>query len=90
MNQEDLIKALSHYLFLTQTETREALEFAIRRIAKDLKKGERIYIRNFGSLHRIKRKRKRVRNVQTGELMIIPEHYTVEFRPSTTLLDKIR
>lgn len=90
MNQGDLIREFSKTLFLTYTETKEAFDLALVKIIKDLTKGKRIYIRGFGSLHKIKRKKRKIRSIKTGRITTIPEHYSVEFRPSPALLKKIK
>ncbi len=89
MNQGDLIKDISQNLFLTYTETKEAFDLALDKVIKDLKKGKRIYIRGFGSLHKIKRKKKKGYNFKKKRTITIPAHFSVEFRPAPALKKKI-
>lgn len=86
MNQKDLTLAIAKRFFLTQTESQEIIKFIIREITEDLKKGKRIYIRNFGSFTKEKRKSKKVRHPKTGKIITIPERITVDFDPSKSLL----
>ncbi len=90
MNLGDLIRYFSKSLFVTYTETRETFDIALVKVIKDLKKGKRIYIRGFGALHKIKRKKRKIRSIKTGRITTIPERYSVEFRPSPALLKKIK
>jgi nucleoid DNA-binding protein len=90
MNREEIVKAISGKFFLTEAETEEVIKFIVEKAAGRLKKGERIYIRNFGSLHKVRRKKRRVRNVDDGRMMTIPASYTVKFRPAPALLKKIK
>ena len=89
MNETEIIKKIAKYLFLTRVEVGEALDYITGEFVQELKKGKRIYIRNFGSLQRVKRKERRVRNPETKKIMILPTHYTVEFRPSPALKKEI-
>ncbi len=89
MNQEELINAVTDKFFLSKAETREIIKYVLDRAVRDLKQGERVYIRNFGALHKVKRKKKRIRNIKTGKMITIPERETVEFRPASALLKKI-
>ncbi len=89
MNETQIIRQIAKYLFLTNTEVKETSDYMFDVFSDKLKKGERIYIRNFGSLAKVKRKAKRVRNIDNGKMMTIPEHWTIEFRPSPALEEKI-
>jgi nucleoid DNA-binding protein len=89
MNETEIVKKIAYYLFLTKTEIKETSDYMFKLFTKKLKKGERIYIRNFGSLARIKRKERRLRDINTGKMITIPEHFTIEFRPSPFLEEKI-
>ena len=90
MNEAEIVKKISDRFFLTQTEVEEALDYITGKFISKLKKGERIYLRNFGSLQKVRRKKKRIRNVDNGRMMTIPAGYTVKFKPSPALLKKIR
>ncbi len=89
MNQGELTLAISKRFFLTEVESREILKFIFAEIAVDLKKGERISFRGFGSFTKEKRSSKKVRHPKTGKIITIPERTTVEFNPSTSLTQKI-
>ena len=90
MNEAEIVKKISDRFFLTQTEVEEALDYITGKFARELKKGERIYLRNFGSLHKVRRKKRRLRNVDNGRMMTVPAGYTVKFRPAPALLKKIK
>lgn len=89
MNETEIIKKIAKYLFLTRTEVKEALDYITVEFTRELKKGERIYIRNFGLLAKVKRKERRLRNIDTGKMITVLEHYTIEFRPAPALKKKI-
>ena len=89
MNQGDLALAISKRFFLTQVESGEIIKFILSRVTEDLKKGERVYLRGFGSFNKEKRKSKKVRHPETGKIITIPKRTTVDFNPSEFLIQKI-
>lgn len=89
MNQGELTLAITKRFFLTQVESGEIIKFILSRITKDLKKGERVYFRGFGSFDKEKRKPKKVRHPKTGKIITVPERTTVDFNPSESLIQNI-
>ena len=90
MNQGELTLAISRRFFLTQVESGEIIKFILSRITEDLRKGERAYLRGFGSFAKEKRSSKKVRHPKTGKIITIPERTTVDFDPSSELLKNLR
>jgi len=89
MNQGNLALAISKRFFLTQVESGEIIKFILSRVTEDLKKGERVYLREFGSFNKEKRESKKVRHPETGKIITIPKRTTVDFNPSKSLIKKI-
>ena len=89
MTQRELVIAVSERFFLTQVESREIIKFILSKITEDLKKGERVYFRGFGSFTKEKRASKKVRHPETGKIITIPERITVDFNPSQQLLKNL-
>ena len=89
MNQGELILAVSKRFFLTQTEAGEIIKFILAEIIEDLKKGERISLRGFGSFNKEKRSPRKVRHPETGKIITIPERITVDFNPSESLIQNL-
>lgn len=90
MNQQELTTAIAQRFFLTKTESKEIIKFIFAKISEDLKKGERFYLRGFGSFTKEKRSSRKVRHPKTGEIITIPERTTIDFNPSKLLLQKLR
>jgi DNA-binding protein HU-beta len=90
MNQTNLTRAIANRFFLTQVESTEIITFILSRITDDLRKGERVYFRGFGSFTKEKRSSKKVRHPKTGKIITIPERTTVDFAPSQELLKNLR
>jgi len=90
MNQGELTQAIAKRFFLTQIESQEIIKFILSEITGDLKKGERISLRGFGSFTKEKRSSRKVRHPKTGKIITIPELITVDFNPSELLLKGLK
>ena len=90
MNQGELTLSIAKRFFITQVESREIIKFILSQITEDLKKGERVYFRGFGSFTKEKRSSRKVRHPKTGKIITIPERTTVDFNPSKELLKNLR
>ena len=90
MNQGELTLAISKRFFLTQVESQEIIKFILTEITGDLKKGERISLRGFGSFTKEKRSSRKVRHPKTRKIITIPERVTIDFNPSNELLKNLR
>ncbi len=89
MNQGELTLAISKRFFLTQSGSQEIIKFILSEITGDLKKGERILLRDFGSFAKKKRSSKKVRHPKTGKIIIIPARLTIDFNPSKSLIQDL-
>lgn len=89
MNRQDIIDFAAERHFLTKTEVNETIQLLLDTIAKELKDGQRIYIRNFGSLHKVKRQARAGYDFEKEKPITVPARETVEFRPAAALLEKI-
>ena len=90
MNQGELTAGIAKRFSLTPAESRDIIKFIIAKIATELKRGERVYFRGFGSFTREKRSSKKRRHPKTGKMITIPGGITVEFNPSKRLLRYLR
>ncbi len=90
MNQTQLTISIAKRFFLTQTEAGEIIKFILAEITEDLKKGERISLRGFGSFTKEKRSSRKVRHPKTGKIITIPERITVDFHPSESLIQNLK
>jgi DNA-binding protein HU-beta len=64
----------------TKKEARTAVELTLETIKKNTKKGRGVQLLGFGTFSVTKRKRRKGRNPQTGEEIIIPASKTVRFK----------
>ena len=89
MNQGELTLAIAKRFFLTQVESQEIIKFIQTEITEDLRKGERVSLRGFGSFNKEKRSSRKVRHPETGKIITIPERITVDFNPSEFLIQNL-
>ena len=85
MNQGEMVERIAWEFNLTKAESERILKFILEEMKKDLMVGERVYFRGFGAFHKEKRSEREVRHPETGKLIKIPEHFTVDFNPSKSL-----
>ncbi len=90
MNQGQLTAAIAKRFSLTPPESRNIIKFIIARVATELKRGERVYFRGFGSFTKEKLPSKKIRHPKTGRMITIPGGFTVKFNPSKRLLKYLR
>ena len=89
MTQKELTNSLARRFFVTQVESQEIIKFILTEMSGDLKKGDRISLRGFGSFTKEKRSSKKVRHPKTGKIIIVPERITVDFNPSQSLIQNL-
>ena len=89
LTRRNIIDSVRHKLKLTKSESVQIVESLLEIIKKNLANGEDLLITGFGKFRvRDKRKRK-VRNPQTGEDMMMRSRRVVTFKCSGVLRDKI-
>ena len=89
MSYEVYARDISKRFLQNHEESERLLKFFFKMVSRDLAAGGRITFRGFGSFKRVKKKPRRYRNVQTGEIELRPAYKDVEFKPSKKLLDRI-
>ena len=86
MNEKEFILAIAEQFFLTKVESKNIVELFLSKINEGLHKNDRVYFRGFGTFTKEMRAAKRVRHPKTGKIIVVPEHITVDFKPSPLFL----
>ena len=86
MNQSQLARTIAKEFILSQVDAAAIINSVLIQIAASLKKGERVYFRNFGSFTKKIRPGRHVRHPKTGQLIWIPPRPDVDFDPAKDLL----
>ncbi len=89
LNKADLTDAIYNQLDLPKTKSAQVIESLLEIIKKTLENGEDVLISGFGKFCVKEKGKRRGRNPQTGEDLMLGERRVVTFRCSGVLRDKI-
>lgn len=89
MNKNMLSKEVAVSEKVTLTTAFKTVDGALRVIAETLAKGESIVLRGFGTFSVVDKPERTVRNIHTGEPLVIPAHKSVLFRPSKAIVEPL-
>ncbi len=87
MNKGELIEAVAKDLKSTKADAERSVNSVINIIKKNTKKG--VQLIGFGSFNVVKRKARKGRNPQTGEVIKIKASKTVKFKPGKAYKETI-
>ncbi|MFJ2477071.1 HU family DNA-binding protein [Streptomyces sp. NPDC087659] len=85
-----LIDTVAADLDISQAEAQAAVIAVFDVISRAAASGHNTAITNFGTFISHRAKRRRARNPQTGESVLVPAHQAVRFRPSDRLAEAVR
>ena len=86
MTQGQLAKAIAKEFFLSLVDAAAVVNSILARMTGSLRKGERVYFKDFGSFTKKIRPGRHVRHPKTGQLIWIPPRLDVDFNPAKGLL----
>lgn len=89
MNKTDLIEVIAENAELSKAAAGRILDTMLEAITESLGKGKDVVLVGFGSFVVNKRKQRKGRNPQTGEVITIPAAKVPRFRPGKYLKDKV-
>ena len=89
MTKADLIAEIAKDVECTKAEAERTLNSFLAQVGKTLKKEGKLTLTGFGTFEVVKRKRRKGRNPQTGDVITIKAHKVVKFKPGKGLKDKI-
>lgn len=82
MNRETFYRGFAERYKLSLTDSKVWCEAFFDYMITVLAEEESLCVSNLGTFNRVKRKEKRVRHPKTGEMMTMPEKYTIQFNVS--------
>ena len=85
MNKAELIEQIASSAGVTKVTAGKALDSFLAQMSLAMENGERVIVSGFGSFHISERAEQKGRNPQTGEVITIPAHKVVKFRPGKKL-----
>ena len=86
MTQSQLARAIAKEFFLSGADAAAIIDSILAKIAGSLRKGEWVYLKDFGSFTKKTRPGRHVRHPKTGQLIWIPPRPDVDFDPAKGLL----
>ena len=89
LTKAQIIEEISKRNGFTRTKSSETLETLIKIIKRTLGSGEDVLISGFGKFCVNEKKERMVRNLATGEAMMLSPRKVITFRCSQQLRDKI-
>lgn len=90
MRKVDIVTKISDLTGVPRTDVLITLEAFFKEVKNQVKTGENVYVRGFGSFIAKKRAQKIGRIISRGESIVIPEHYIPAFKPAKTFMDQVK
>jgi nucleoid DNA-binding protein len=90
MTKKEIVRAISQDVGLPKSKTREIVQKTFDAIIDALVNEGRIELRNFGIFEVKKRAARPGRNPRTGDEILVPERYVVNFKPGKVMEDRVK
>ena len=90
MTKKEIVKSISQDVGLPKSKTREIVQKTFDAIIDALVNEGRIELRNFGIFEVKKRAARPGRNPRTGDEILVPERYVVNFKPGKVMEDRVK
>ncbi len=90
MNKAELIASIAVSASTTKVAAEQALNGVIDNMVQAMKDGEKVSLLGFGTFSVVERSKKKGRNPQTGEELMIPAHNAVKFKAGKTLYSRVQ
>ncbi len=89
LTKTDIVEAMSEAADITKADAARALSAFVETVSNAIKRGKTVQITGFGTFERRSRKRRKARNPQTGEEIMIAATKVPAFRPGKALKDMV-
>lgn len=89
MRKSDLAYYLSARYNVTIPEANTIIDDLLDKIIREMEKGEKVSLRNFGTFYPKKRSQRTARNVVKGTKITVPEHTAPVFKPSAEFKQRV-
>ncbi|MEW6265196.1 MAG: HU family DNA-binding protein [Thermodesulfobacteriota bacterium] len=90
MTKADLVAAIAKDIEMTKADAERALNAFLANVTKTLKKDGKLTLTGFGTFEVVKRQKRKGRNPQTNEPIVIKAHKVVKFKPGKGLREKVK
>jgi len=89
MNKQQLVEQVAKKTKLPKSRVLSVIDNTFDSISSSLKKGQEVRMVGFGSWRKVRRKKRRGRNPQTGKSLEIPSRNVAKFHMGQHLFDMI-
>jgi DNA-binding protein HU-beta len=90
MRKVDVVTKISDLTGIPKTDVLLTLEAFFKEVKNQVKVGESVYVRGFGSFVPKKRAQKLGRIIAKNETVVIPEHYIPAFKPAKSFMEQVK
>ena len=90
MRKVDIVSKIADVTGVPKTDVLITLEAFFKEVKNQVKSGESVYVRGFGSFIPKKRAQKLGRIITRNETVVIPEHYIPAFKPAQIFMDQVK
>ena len=90
MTKAELIATIAKETDLTKSDAERTINSFLETVTKTLKKDGKLTLTGFGTFEVVKRKKRKGRNPQTGDVINIKAHKVVKFKPGKNLREKVK
>lgn len=90
MTKQELIRAVRERTGVETAVVSRVVESFMGVVSETLESGEPVILRGFGSFQVKQRAQKVARDMSKGQPIVIPAHSVPVFKPSRTLVDRIK
>ena len=89
MNKKELISVIAESTGLSKAEAQKAVQGFMETVAQSLARGEVITVVGFGGFSAVQRRERTMKNMRTGEKIVIAARKAVKFRAGKSLSDAV-
>lgn len=90
MRKVDIVTKIADATGVQKTDVLITLEAFFKEVKNQVKNGESVYVRGFGSFIPKLRKQKIGRIISRGESIVIPAHYIPAFKPAKIFVEQVK
>ena len=90
MRKVDIVSKIADVTGVPKTDVLITLEAFFKEVKNQVKSGESVYVRGFGSFIPKLRKQKIGRIITRNETVVIPEHYIPAFKPAKIFMEQVK
>lgn len=89
MTKSDIVKGIAQKTGISKTDTQLVIDVYMESIRDAVKKGEKVYLRKFGTFQTKQRAKRVTHNIHTQKKVVLPMRKVPIFKPSSLFLQEV-